>query len=301
MIKTMKQIFKVQDYNDHKIFMEEFGPDVKSVSILIMIGSERVDRRRLLSDITKSWEEVLDRALINMTIDSDKIRDLLNETHYEIIFFEMKSIAKINSLLKLFEMRKCKVSKISFRDCIFMKDLNTLSKIVTENNYLRHISFVNCHIESYDSDFLQENRFLERIVLRNCSIMELKYMQHMNENLLKFEMSDMKIPDFSSENCCISGYNNTKIDMTKNNLQEIDLTIFLLERLDSEFSVDLRDNPKMELKFERFIDIIQEMMFTDDKTNVYLDIFSNLEKIILVDDHLTERLKVIKEEGLRLF
>lgn len=301
MIKTMKQIFKVQDYNNHKIFMEEFGPDVKSASILIMIGSERVDRRRLLSDITKSWEEVLDRALINMTIDSDKIRDLLNETHYEIIFFEMKSIAKINSLLKLFEMRKCKVSKISFRDCIFMKDLNTLSKTVTDNYYLRDISFINCLIESYDSDFLQENRFLERIVLRNCSIMELKYMQHMNENLSIFEMSDMKIPDFSSENCCISGYNNTKIDMTKNNLQEIDLTIFLLERLDSEFSVDLRDNPKMELKFERFIDIIQEMMFTDDKTNVYLDIFSNLEKIILVDDHLTERLKVIKEEGLRLF
>ena len=42
-------------------------------------------------------------------------------------------------------------------------------------------------------------------------------------------------------------------------------------------------------------------MFTDDKADVYLDIFSNLEKIILVDDHLKERLKVIKEEGLRLF
>lgn len=44
MIKTMKQIVKVQDYNNHKIFMEEFDPDVKSVSILIMIGSERVDQ-----------------------------------------------------------------------------------------------------------------------------------------------------------------------------------------------------------------------------------------------------------------
>lgn len=42
-------------------------------------------------------------------------------------------------------------------------------------------------------------------------------------------------------------------------------------------------------------------MFTDDKEDVYLDIFSNFEEIILVDDHLKERLKVIKEEGLKLF
>ena len=63
--------------------MEEFGPDAKSVSILIMIVSERVDQRRLLSDITKSWERVLDRALINKIIDSDKIRNLLNEIYYQ--------------------------------------------------------------------------------------------------------------------------------------------------------------------------------------------------------------------------
>lgn len=281
--------------------MEEFGPDAKSASILIMIGSERVDRRRLLSDIVKSWERVLDRALINKIIESDKLRDLLNGIHYEIIFSEMKSIAKINSLLELFEKRECKVTKISFRNCIFTKDLNTLGKIVTDNCHLRDISFINCLMDNYHSNFLSDNRLLERIVLRNCSIMKLEYMQHMNENLSMFEMSDMKIPDFSSENCCISGYNNTKIDMTRNNLQEIDLSIFLLERLDSDFFVDLRDNPKMELKFERFVDMIQEMMFTDDKADVYLDIFSNLEEIILVDDHLKERLKVIKEEGLKLF
>lgn len=70
-------------------------------------------------------------------------------------------------------------------------------------------------MDSCHSDFLAENKCLERIVLRNCSIMKLKYMQHMDVNLLEFEMSDMKIPDFSSENCCISGYNNKKIDMTK--------------------------------------------------------------------------------------
>lgn len=301
MIKTMQQLFKAQDYNNHKIFMEEFDPDAESVSILIMIGSERVDQRRLLSDITKSWERVLDRALINMIIDSDKLRDLLNGIHYEIIFSEMKSITKINSLLELFEKRECKVTKISFRNCIFTKDLNTLGKIVTDNHHLRDISFINCLMDSYHSDFLAENRSLERIVLRNCSIMKLKRMQHMNENLLEFEMSDTKIPDFSSENCYISGYNNKKIDMTKNNLQEIDLSIFLLERIDSDFSIDLRDNPRMELKFERFVDMIQDSIFTEDKADVYLDIFSNLEEIILVDDHLKERLKAIKEEGLRLF
>ena len=301
MIKTMQQIFKVQDYNNHKIFMEEFGPDAESVSILIMIVSERVDQRRLLSDITKLWERVLDRALINMIIDSDKIRNILNEIHYEITFSEMRSITKINSLLDLFEPRECKVTKISFRNCIFTKDLDNLGKIVTDNCHLRDISFINCLMDSYHSDFLQENNCLERIVLRNCSIMNLKRMQHMNENLLEFEMSDMKIPDFSSENCCISGYNNKKIDMTKNNLQEIDLSIFLLERIDSDFSIDLRDNPRMELKFERFVDMIQDSIFTEDKADVYLDIFSNLEEIILVDDHLKERLKVIKEEGLRLF
>lgn len=157
-------------------------------------------------------------------------------------------------------MRECKVTKISFRNCIFTKDLNTLGKIITDNCHLRDISFINCLMDSCHSDFLAENKCLERIVLRNCSIMKLKYMRHTNENLLEFEMSDMKIPDFSSENCCISGYNNMKIDMTKNNLQEIDLSIFLLERLDLEFSVDLRDNPKMELKFERFVDMIQEMI-----------------------------------------
>jgi len=123
----------------------------------------------------------------------------------------------------------------------------------------------------------------------------------MNENLLEFVMTDTKISDFSSENCCVSGYNNRKINMTKNNLQEIDLSIFLLERLDSDFSIDLRDNPKMELKFERFVDMIQDSIFTEDKADVYLDIFSNLEKIILVDDHLKDRLKAIKEEGLKLF
>src|SRR5690606_1907944 len=169
------------------------------------------------------------------------------------------------------------------------------------NYYLRDISFINCLIESYDSDFLQENRFLERIVLRNCSIMELKYIQHMNENLLKFEMSDMKLPDFSSENCCISGYNSRSINMSKNNLKEIDISIFLLERLDSKFFVDLRSNPNIQLKFERFVDMIQEMMFTDGKMTVYFEIFSNLDKIILVDDHVKDQLNVIKKEGLKLF
>ncbi len=301
MIKTMQQLFKAQDYNNHKIFMEEFGPDAESVSILIMIISEKVDQRRLLSDITKSWERVLDRALINMIIDSDKIRKILNEIHYEIIFSKMKSITKINSLLNLFETRECKVTKISFRNCIFTKDLNKLGKIVTDNCHLRDISFINCLMDSYHSDFLQENESLERIVLRNCSIMKLKRMQHMNMSLLEFEMSDTKIPDFSSENCCISGYNIKKINMTRNNLQEIDLSIFLLERLDSDFYIDLRDNPRMELKFERLVNMIQDSIYTEeDKAEVYLDIFSNLEKIILVDDHLKDRLKAIKEEGLRL-
>src|SRR5690606_38866072 len=122
----------------------------------------------------------------------------------------------------------------------------------------RDVSFINCLMDSYHSDFLVENRSLERIVLRNCSIMKLKRMQHMNENLLEFVMTDTKISDFSSENCCISGYNNKKINMTRNNLQEIDLSIFLLGRLDSDFYIDLRDNPRMELKFERLVDMIQD-------------------------------------------
>lgn len=301
MTKFMQQLFEAQDYNNHKIFVEEFGPSAKSVLILIMILSDKVDQQRLLSDIVKSQAWVLDRALVNKMIDSDKSGNILNEIHYEITVSEMKSTDKINSLLDIFETRECKVTKISFRNCIFAKDLRKLGKIVTDNCHLRDISFINCLMDSYHSDFLQENGSLERIVLRNCSIMKLKRMQHMDENLLEFEMRDMKISDFSSENCCISGYNNKKINMTRNNLQEIDLSIFLLERLDSDFYIDLRDNPRMELKFERLVEMIQDSIYTEeDKAEVYLDIFSNLEKIILVDDHLKDRLKAIKEKGLRL-
>lgn len=298
----MQQLFEAQDYNNHKIFVEEFGPNAKSVLILIMIVSDKVDQQRLLSDIVKSQAWVLDRALVNKMIDSDKSGNILDEIHYEITVSEMKSFDKIISLLNLFETRECKVTKISFRNCIFTKDLNKLGKIVTDNCHLRDISFINCLMDSYHSDFLQENGSLERIVLRNCSIMKLKRMQHMDENLLEFEMTDTKISDFSSENCCISGYNNKKIKMTKNNLQEIDLSNFLLDRFDSDFYIDLRDNPRMELKFERSVDMIQDSIVTEeDKAEVYLDIFSNLEKIILVDDHLKDRLKAIKEEGLKLF
>lgn len=297
----MQQLFEAQDYDNHKIFVEEFGPNAKSVLIFIMIGSEKVDEQRLLSDIVRSQAWVADRALDNKMIESDKFEYILNEIYYEITISEMKSFDKIKSLLNLFETRECKVTKISFRNCIFTKGLNKLGKIVTDNCHLRDVSFINCLMDSYHSDFLQENGSLERIVLRNCSIMKLKRMQHMDENLLEFVMTDTKIPDFSSENCCISGYNNKKIKMTNNNLQEIDLSIFLLERLDSDFYIDLRDNPRMELKFERLVNMIQDSIVTEeDKAEVYLDIFSNLEKIILVDDHLKDRLKAIKEEGLKL-